>query len=100
MHAELIDGMVQSLFAPAFPLEFFSMQQFDRVPATQSKQLFDDGAVHHPHLERFPRNLLRLDGFRSEVGRGTAVSLLLPRARESGTSDEPGVISLPSDASA
>lgn len=37
---------------------------------------------------------------RSEVGRGTAVTLLLPRAREAGTPDEPGVISLPSDASA
>jgi signal transduction histidine kinase len=37
---------------------------------------------------------------RSEVGRGTALTLLLPRAREPGTSDEPGVISLPSDASA
>jgi signal transduction histidine kinase len=37
---------------------------------------------------------------RSEVGRGAAVTLLLPRAREAGTSDEPGVISLPSDASA
>jgi two-component system NtrC family sensor kinase len=37
---------------------------------------------------------------RSEVGRGTAVTLLLPRAREAGTADEPGVISLPSDASA
>jgi signal transduction histidine kinase len=37
---------------------------------------------------------------RSEVGRGTAVTLLLPRAREPGTPDEPGVISLPSDASA
>jgi signal transduction histidine kinase len=37
---------------------------------------------------------------RSEVGRGTAVTLLLPRAREAGTSDEPEVISLPSDASA
>ncbi len=37
---------------------------------------------------------------RSEVGRGTAVTLLLPRAREPGTADEPGVISLPSDASA
>ena len=37
---------------------------------------------------------------RSEVGRGTTVTLLLPRAREAGTSDEPGVISLPSDASA
>jgi signal transduction histidine kinase len=36
---------------------------------------------------------------RSEVGRGTTVTLLLPRAREAGTSDEPGVISLPSDAS-
>ena len=37
---------------------------------------------------------------RSEVGRGTAVTLLLPRAREAGTADEPGVISLPSDVSA
>ncbi len=37
---------------------------------------------------------------RSEVGRGTTVTLLLPRAREAGTSDEPGVISLPSDVSA
>ncbi len=37
---------------------------------------------------------------RSEVGRGTAVTLLLPRAREAGTPDEPGVIGLPSDASA
>jgi two-component system NtrC family sensor kinase len=37
---------------------------------------------------------------RSEVGCGTAVTLLLPRAREAGTSDEPAVISLPSDASA
>ena len=37
---------------------------------------------------------------RSEVGRGTTVTLLLPRAREAGTSDEPEVISLPSDASA
>jgi two-component system NtrC family sensor kinase len=37
---------------------------------------------------------------RSEVGRGTAVTLLLPRAREAGASDDPGVISLPSDASA
>ena len=37
---------------------------------------------------------------RSEVGRGTAVTLLLPRAREAGTADEPEVISLPSDASA
>jgi signal transduction histidine kinase len=37
---------------------------------------------------------------RSEVGRGTAVTLLLPRAGEAGTPDEPGVISLPSDASA
>ena len=37
---------------------------------------------------------------RSEVGRGTVVTLLLPRAREAGTADEPGVISLPSDASA
>jgi signal transduction histidine kinase len=37
---------------------------------------------------------------RSEVGRGTAVTLLLPRAREAGASDEPGVISLPSDAPA
>jgi two-component system NtrC family sensor kinase len=37
---------------------------------------------------------------RSEVGRGTAVTLLLPRAREAGTPDEPGVISLPSGASA
>jgi len=36
---------------------------------------------------------------RSEVGRGTAVTLLLPRAREAGTSDEPEVISLPSGAS-
>ena len=31
---------------------------------------------------------------------GTAVTVLLPRAREAGTADEPGVISLPSDASA
>jgi signal transduction histidine kinase len=37
---------------------------------------------------------------RSEVGRGTTVTLLLPRAREPSTSDEPEVISLPSDASA
>ena len=37
---------------------------------------------------------------RSEVGCGTVVTLLLPRAREAGTPDEPGVISLPSDASA
>ena len=37
---------------------------------------------------------------RSEVGRGTAVTLLLPRAGEAGTADEPGVISLPLDASA
>ena len=37
---------------------------------------------------------------RSEVGRGTAVTVLLPRAREAGASDEPGVIGLPSDASA
>jgi signal transduction histidine kinase len=37
---------------------------------------------------------------RSEVGRGTAVTLLLPQAREAGTSEEPEVISLPSDASA
>ena len=37
---------------------------------------------------------------RSEVGRGTAVTLLLPRAGEAGTGDEPEVISLPSDASA
>jgi len=37
---------------------------------------------------------------RSEVGRGTAVTLLLPQAREAGASDEPEVISLPSDASA
>ena len=37
---------------------------------------------------------------RSEVGRGTAVTLLLPQAREAGASDEPQVISLPSDASA
>jgi signal transduction histidine kinase len=37
---------------------------------------------------------------RSEVGRGTAVTLLLPRAREAGASDKPDVISLPSDASA
>jgi two-component system NtrC family sensor kinase len=37
---------------------------------------------------------------RSEVGRGTAVTLLLPRAREAGASDEADVIGLPSDASA
>jgi len=37
---------------------------------------------------------------RSELGRGTAVTLLLPQAREAGASDEPQVISLPSDASA
>ena len=37
---------------------------------------------------------------RSELGRGTAVTLLLPQAREAGASDEPEVISLPSDASA
>jgi signal transduction histidine kinase len=37
---------------------------------------------------------------RSAVGRGTTVTLLLPQAREAGTSDEPGVISLPSDAPA
>jgi two-component system NtrC family sensor kinase len=37
---------------------------------------------------------------RSEVGRGTTVTLLLPRARDADATDEPGVISLPSDASA
>jgi signal transduction histidine kinase len=37
---------------------------------------------------------------RSGVGRGTAVTLLLPRARKAGASDEPDVIGLPSDASA
>jgi signal transduction histidine kinase len=37
---------------------------------------------------------------RSEVGHGTAVTLLLPRAREDSASDELGVISLPSNASA
>ena len=37
---------------------------------------------------------------RSEVGRGTTVTLLLPRAREAGTPDDPAVISLPLDASA
>jgi two-component system NtrC family sensor kinase len=37
---------------------------------------------------------------RSEVGHGTNVTLLLPRARGAGASDEPGVIGLPSDTSA
>ena len=37
---------------------------------------------------------------RSEVGRGTAVTLLLPLARKPDAADEQGVISLPSDASA
>jgi two-component system, NtrC family, sensor kinase len=37
---------------------------------------------------------------RSEVGHGTAVTLLLPRAQGAGVSDEPGVLGLPSDASA
>jgi len=36
---------------------------------------------------------------RSEVGRGTAVTLLLPRAPNPDAAEEPGVISLPSDAS-
>jgi hypothetical protein len=65
---------------PVFPLEFFplgqapqmldqqapvdqkrpagleaaeAVQQFDRPPAPQSEQAFDDGAVHHRHVERF-----------------------------------------------
>jgi signal transduction histidine kinase len=37
---------------------------------------------------------------RSEVGRGTSVTLLLPRAQEAGASDESALIGLPSDASA
>jgi two-component system NtrC family sensor kinase len=37
---------------------------------------------------------------RSEVGHGTTVTLLLPRAAGAGASDEPGMIGLPSDASA
>ncbi len=36
----------------------------------------------------------------SEVGRGTTVTLMLPRGRESGVSGEQGVKSLPADASA
>ena len=80
MPAQLIDGMAQTFFALAFPLEFFpigqapqmldqqapvdqkgpaglvaaeAVQQFDRPPAPQSEQAFDDGAVHHRHVERF-----------------------------------------------
>lgn len=37
---------------------------------------------------------------RSEVGRGTAVTLLLPRARSAGAADGAGVVGLPSGASA
>jgi len=37
---------------------------------------------------------------RSEFGRGTTVTLFLPRAREAGASDKPALIGLPSDASA
>ncbi len=78
--AESIDGVVQSLFAPAFPLEFFpigqapgmidhpapvdqespaglvaaakSVQQCDGLRRPQSEQAFDDGAVYH-RVERF-----------------------------------------------
>jgi signal transduction histidine kinase len=37
---------------------------------------------------------------RSEVGRGTTVTLFLPRARNAGASEEPALIGLPSNASA
>jgi hypothetical protein len=72
--------VLQPFFAPAFPLEFFpvgqtpqtldqqapvdqespaglvaaeSVQQCDGLPAPQSEQAFDDGAVYHRHVERF-----------------------------------------------
>ena len=80
MPAQLINGMAQTFSALAFPLEFLTigkapqmfdqkapvdqkgpaglvtaeaMQQFDRPPAPQSEQAFNDGAVHHRHIERF-----------------------------------------------
>jgi hypothetical protein len=80
MPAQLIDGMAQTFFALSFSVEFFpigkapqmldqqapvdqkgaaslvtaeAVQQLDRTTAPQSKQVFDDGAVHHGHIERF-----------------------------------------------
>jgi len=77
--AELIDLVVQALFAPAFHLELLAlrqapqlidqyppvnqegaaglvavevMQQCDRPSATQSEQTLDDGPVHHGHVQR------------------------------------------------
>jgi hypothetical protein len=71
--------VVQTFFALAFPLKFFpirqapqmldqqapveqectaclvtteAVQKFDRLPAPQSEQAFDDGAIHHRHVER------------------------------------------------
>jgi hypothetical protein len=95
MPAQLINGMAQTFSALAFPLEFFplgkapqmfdqkapvdqkgpaslvtveAMQQFDRTTAPQAEQVFDDGAVHHRHVERFShrddfRNVQQPQGF-------------------------------------
>jgi hypothetical protein len=76
--AELIDGLIQALFAPPFHLKIVALfhapqvidqyppvhqespagliaaeavKQFDRPAASQSEQALDDGSVDHGHIE-------------------------------------------------